>query len=267
MFSLDGKVAIVTGAAGLLGRQHCEALLKAGATVVAADIDNRSSDELAVELRSKFSAGCIGCDVDITDPGSVSALRDAVLSRYDRIDILVNNAAIDDVFRDTAPQPEGFEDYPLARWQRLVDVNLTGTYLCCQVIGSEMARRRAGSIINVASTYGLVAPDQNVYRKPDGAQSFYKGPAYPATKAAVVGLTRYLAAYWGNLGVRVNCLCPGGVKNRQPEFFVDNYSARTPLGRMAQPDDFQGAIVFLASDESRYMTGANLVVDGGWTAW
>jgi NAD(P)-dependent dehydrogenase (short-subunit alcohol dehydrogenase family) len=267
VFSLDGKVAIVTGAAGLLGRQHCHALAEAGATVVAADLDRGTCDVLTIELRSGHSAECLGCEVDITDARSVTALRDTVLGRYDRVDILVNNAAVDDVFKDNAPDPEGFEDYPLARWQRLVDVNLTGTFLCCQIIGTEMARRGGGSIINVASTYGLVAPDQGVYRKQDGAQSFYKSAAYPATKAAVVALTRYLATYWGQAAVRVNCLCPGGVENGQAEFFVKNYSARTPLGRMAQRHEFRGAIVFLASDEARYMTGASLVIDGGWTTW
>ena len=267
MFSLDGKVAIVTGATGLLGRQHCHALAEAGGAVVAADLDPRQCDRLAMELRSKYSARSLGCEVDITDPRSVSALRESVLGRYDRINILVNNAAVDDVFRDDGPRPEGFEDYPLARWQRLVDVNLTGTFLCCQIIGSEMASRGGGSIINIASTYALVAPDQAIYRSRDGAQSFYKSAAYPATKAAVVALTRYLAAYWGKAAVRVNCLCPGGVENGQAQFFVQNYSARTPLGRMAQPHEFRGAVVFLASDESQYMTGASLVVDGGWTAW
>ena len=267
MFSLGGKTAIVTGAAGLLGRQHCRALIEAGATVVAADLERRQCEALAIELGSDHSATCLGCEIDITDPRSVTALTKTVLDRFDRIDILVNNAAVDDVFKDAAPDPEGFEDYPLERWQRLIDVNLTGTFLCCQIIGSEMARRGGGSIINIASTYGLVAPDQSVYRKQDGAQSFYKSAAYPATKAAVVALTRYLATYWGRAAVRVNCLCPGGVENGQAVFFVENYSARTPLGRMAQAHEFHGAIVFLASDESRYMTGASLVVDGGWTAW
>jgi len=267
IFSLNGRVAIVTGAAGLLGTQHCRALAQAGATVIAADLDREKCEALGADLCPESSGSILGCAVDIADPASVDALKNTILHRYDRVDILVNNAAVDDVFDNTGLNASMFENYPLAKWQRLIDINLTGTFLCCQIIGSEMARRGAGSIINVASTYGLVAPDQSIYRKPDGTQSFYKSAAYPVSKAAVIALTRYLAAYWGATSVRVNSLSPGGVENGQAQFFVENYSARTPLGRMARPDDFRGAIVFLAGDASRYMTGANVVIDGGWTAW
>jgi NAD(P)-dependent dehydrogenase (short-subunit alcohol dehydrogenase family) len=264
LFSLDGKVAIVTGAVGLIGREHCRALCDAGATVIVADLNEAKTAEAAGTLPR-----AIGIGVDITKKPSVELLCEKVKSKFGRIDILVNNAAINDMFEnpERAGELSRFENYPLDAWQRSLDVNVTGTFLCSQVIGTEMARAGSGSIINIASTYGIVAPDQSLYKKPDGSQEFYKSPAYPATKGAVISLTRFLAAYWGASGVRVNTLSPGGVENSQDDHFIEKYSAKTPLGRMASPSDYRGAIVFLASDASAYMTGANLVVDGGWTIW
>ena len=265
LFSLENKIAVVTGALGLLGKNHCSALSEAGAKIVVTDLDDGKCREFSKTL----SPGSLGIGADITDHDSIKNLCNIVLQNFNQIDILVNNAAINDMFESPAATEElsMFENYPLSLWQKSLDVNLTGTFLCSQIIGTEMAKRRKGSIINIASTYGITAPDQSIYKKEDGTQTFYKSAAYPVTKGAIISFTKFLAAYWGNKGVRVNSLSPGGVENNQEEFFIKNYSARTPLGRMAYPTDYKGAIIFLAGDASSYMTGANLVVDGGWTAW
>ncbi len=269
MFSLKNKVAIVTGAIGLIGKNHCYALAEQGANVVIADLNKNKCEEFSSELTERTGIDSIGLSVDITSPDSLTDFKHSVMTKFKRVDILVNNAAINDMFENPASAAElsKFENYPLTLWQKSFDVNVTGMFLCCQILGSEMANQKSGSIINIASTYGIVAPDQSIYKKEDGSQSFYKSAAYPATKGAVISFTRFLAAYWGEKNVRVNSLSPGGVENSQDSYFIRNYSARTPLKRMAEPTDYKGAIVFLASDESSYMTGANLVVDGGWTAW
>jgi len=265
MFSLKNRTAIVTGALGLIGREHCKALSDAGANVIVADLDESE----CIEFARLLSTESIGIALDVTDPESIKKLRDKVLEKFVHIDVLVNNAAINDMFENpkTAAEQSKFENYPLELWQKSIDVNLTGVFLCSQILGTEMAKQKSGSIINIASTYGITAPDQSLYIKEDGTQSFYKPPAYSATKGAVIAFTKYLAAYWGKDGVRVNTLTPGGVENNQDEFFIEKYSSNTPLGRMAKPTDYKGALIFLASDASSYMTGANLIVDGGWTAW
>lgn len=264
-FSLAGRTAIVTGAAGLLGRYHCLALAEAGATVVATDLEAESCVAVAKEL----DGNAFAVPADVRDPDSVRTLASRVLEQTGQIDVLVNNAAINDRFENPASELEfsRFENYPLELWQRSLDVNVTGPFLCCQVIGAHMAKMGRGSIVNLASSYAVVAPDQSLYRDPEGRQRFCKSAVYPTTKAAVLALTRFLAAYWGQAGVRVNALSPGGVENAQDDFFVREYSRRTPLERMAAPTDFMGALLFLASDASAYVTGANLVVDGGYTIW
>jgi NAD(P)-dependent dehydrogenase (short-subunit alcohol dehydrogenase family) len=266
-FKLDGKVAIVTGALGLLGREHCAALAQAGARVVCADLDGEACGALAETLTQRTRLAALGVALDITEPDSVEALGERTLGAFGSVDVLVNNAGIDDKYKSDASAESSFELYPVERFRRVLDVNVTGTFLCSQRIGRHMARRGSGSIINIASTYGVVAPQQELYRRPDGSQSFFKSAAYPTSKGAVLQFTRFLATYWGSAGVRVNALSPGGVAQDPDPHFRAAYAARTPLGRMAEPSDYHGALVFLASDASAYMTGANLIVDGGWTAW
>jgi NAD(P)-dependent dehydrogenase (short-subunit alcohol dehydrogenase family) len=263
LFSLEGKTALVTGALGLIGKEHCRALLDAGASVIVSDMDN----ELSIAFAEQLGEKAIGIGMDITEPDSILSARNYVIERQGTIDILVNNAAINDMVENPSQIASKFENYPLELFRKVMDVNVTGMFLTSQIFGKDMAEKGKGSIINIASTYGIVAPDQSLYTKPDGTQPFYKSPAYPTAKGAVISFTRFLAAYWGDKGVRVNALSPGGVENGQEEYFINNYSKRTPLGRMAKPTDYRGALVFLASDASSYMTGANLIVDGGWTCW
>ena len=264
IFLLENKVAIVTGALGLLGKQHCIALANAGANVVVADMDEKACCDFVITLGTNH----LGIKMDVTDEKSLEACRDIIMKKYGHIDVLINNAAINDKFEDASNilSQSKFENYPLDLWQRSLQVNITGVFLCSRVFGMVMANQNSGSIINIASTYGIVAPDQNLYLDEYNNQTFYKTASYSTTKGAVISFTRFLAAYWGAKNVRVNSLSPGGVENNQENFFINNYSKKTPLGRMSSPTDYHGAIVFLASDASSYMTGANLVVDGGFTA-
>jgi NAD(P)-dependent dehydrogenase (short-subunit alcohol dehydrogenase family) len=273
-FDLTGKVAVVTGGPGLLGREFCRTLAEAGARVVVADINASGVNALASQL-IKAGYHCLGIATDVTQPESVQNLVDETLVTYGRLDILVNSAALDPKF-DPAALAEmarqgavsgAFEDYPLQQWKTALDVNLTGMFLCCQAAVKPMlAHGKKGSIINICSTYGLVAPDQRIYQR-DGVQTSFKPVYYSVTKAGVLGLTRYLAAYYAGTDIRANALTPGGVFNDHDETFLKAYTARTVMGRMASKDEMNGALLFLASDASSYMTGSNLVVDGGWTAW
>jgi NAD(P)-dependent dehydrogenase (short-subunit alcohol dehydrogenase family) len=269
LFSLVGRTAVITGAAGLLGRQHAAALADAGAHVVLLDVAEGPLESLAADLRRTASGQILPVAADVTDAASLARARARVVERTARVDILVNNAAINDKVEapDQGADAARFERYDLEHWRRVLDVNVTGVFLPSQTFGALMAEHGGGSIINVASTYALVGPDPSLYAGPDGSQPFVKAPAYPTSKGAVLSLTRFLAAYWGHRAVRVNALVPGGVENGQDPGFIARYAARTPLGRMAAPDDYRGALVFLAGDASRYMTGSFLVVDGGFTAW
>ncbi len=273
LFRLDGRVAVVTGGAGLLGAEFCRTLAAAGAAVLVADLDTNAAQVVAQSL-TQAGWAAQAAQVDVTAPESVRAMTGAALSAFGRLDILVNSAALDPKFD---PQGSGqtdasawlssaFEDYPLEAWQQAINVNLTGMFLASQVAVQPMLQQGGGVIINLSSIYGLAGPDQRLYQRP-GQPARYKPVYYSVTKAGVLGLTQYLATYYAGKNIRVNALTPGGVFNGHDEAFVQAYSARAVLGRMAEKDEMNGALLFLASDASAYMTGSNLVVDGGWTAW
>jgi len=273
-FNLSGMVAIVTGGPGLLGKEFSRTLSEAGAVVVVADINADGVNAVASALiKSGYRA--LGVATDVTQPESVHALLQETLDTFGRLDILVNSAALDPKFDPDAlaemaksgTVSGAFEDYPLESWKAALDVNLTGMFLCCQAAVKPMlAQGKKGSIINICSTYGLVAPDQRIYQR-EGKQTSFKPVYYSVTKAGVLGLTRYLSAYYAGTDIRVNALTPGGVYNNHDDVFLKAYTARTVMGRMANKDEMNGALLFLASDASSYMTGSNLIVDGGWTAW
>ena len=264
-FNLSGKIAIVTGGAGLLGNQFVKTLSEAKAKVVLVDLDFSFVDK---ELKENNSI--LFSKTDITVPKQVENMIENSLLKFGKIDILINSAAIDPKFdkEKIGGNNSSFEKYSFSEWQKALNVNLTGSFLCCQKVGKIMVKQKFGNIINIASTYGIVGPNQTIYKlKNEESQKSFKPVSYSVTKGGLVQLTRYLAAYWGNKNIRVNTLSPGGVKNSQSEEFIKNYSSKTPIGRMANLDELNGALLFLASDASSYMTGANLVVDGGWTAW
>lgn len=249
LFDLSGRVAVVTGGLGQLGSEYVRGLEGRGMKVAVWDV---AADE----------------PVDVTDRGSIEAALERLVDEHGVPHLLVNNAAIDAPPDAPAEEVGPFETYPEASFDRVMDVNVKGTLLCCQVVGGAMAREGRGSIVNISSIYGLLSPQQDVYEfRRRGGDAFTKPVAYSVSKSAVLNLTRYLATYWAKSGVRVNTLTLAGVFNEQPAEFLEAYTARVPLGRMAQASEALGAIVFLASDASSYMTGANLVVDGGWSAW
>jgi NAD(P)-dependent dehydrogenase (short-subunit alcohol dehydrogenase family) len=250
VFSLEGRVAVVTGGIGQLGQEIVRGLEQRGARVAVFDL---AGDDYRV---------------DVTDRASIERATDEVARALGVPDILVNAAALDSP-PDAPPDEVGpFETYPEASFDQIMDVNVKGTFLCCQVIGGRMADAGRGAIVNVSSIYGMLSPVQELYefRRRSGGE-FYKPVAYSVSKSALYNLTRYLATYWARKGVRVNTLTLAGVFNDQPREFLDAYTARMPLGRMADVGEVVGPVVFLVSDASSYMTGSNLVVDGGWSAW
>lgn len=269
-FSLVGRTVAVTGAAGMLGGSFARALVGAGASVALLDVTEPSAERLAdLEAHATGDARMLAVRCDVRDDASVAQALATIEDALGPVHGLVNAAAIDAVPGVAGARANGpFETGSSDDFSGVLDVNLTGVVRCCRVFGAAMAARGGGSIVNVASTYGLVGPDQRLYEplREEGVD-FFKPAVYTTSKAGIIGLTRYLATYWGAQGVRVNTLSPGGVEAGQDPRFIANYAARTPMGRMARADEYDGAVVFLLSDASSYMTGANLVIDGGFTAW
>jgi NAD(P)-dependent dehydrogenase (short-subunit alcohol dehydrogenase family) len=267
LFDLTDRTAIVTGGAGLLGTEFCKTLVEAGAALTIADINGDAAQKLAGVL-SQQGYRARGQETDVTSVDSVQQMVSTTLEAFGRVDILVNSAALDPKFDPQSRQfhSGAFEDYPPELWRQALEVNLTGPMLCCQAVSQPMLAQNSGVIINIASIYGVVAPDQRLYQCA-GKPAQYKPAYYTVTKAGILGLTKYLAAYYAGVNIRVNALTPGGVFNDHEDEFVKNYSARAVMGRMAEVNEMNGALLFLASDASKYMTGGNLIVDAGWTSW
>ena len=266
-FSLKDRVALITGGAGLLGIQHAIAIKEAGGIPILSDLNQEAIDAAVRQVGSPAE----GLLTDVSSKASVEAALRTILQRHKRIDILINNAARNPKVEKSANTPalSRFENLSHDEWDLDIAVGLTGTMLCCQVIGGHMARHGGGVIINIGSEYSLIAPDQTIYRQeglPEDQQPS-KPVTYTVVKHAIVGLTRHLAVYWAGKGVRVNCLCPGGVEQNQDPEFKKKLTRLIPMGRMARPDDMQGALIFLCSDASAFMTGEIVAVNGGRTVW
>lgn len=262
------KVAVLTGGLGQLGHHFAVALADRGARVAILDVtEDAATVERSFGSRASDSS-FLFIAADVTDRASLESASRRIEKQWGTPDVLINCAALDSPPDAPAGENGPFESYPAASWDKVLDVNLKGTFFCCQVFGGQMAIKGRGSVINISSIYGLVSPNQTIYdyRRQRG-ETFYKPIAYAASKSGLLNLTRYLATYWAPKGVRVNTLTLAGVFNNQNAEFLASYTAHVPLGRMASPDDYVGALVLLASDASSYMTGSNLVIDGGWTAW
>ncbi len=270
LFSLEHKTAVITGGFGQLGQEFTRALLAQGASVAIWSRKAIPAEQVRAAFGVELAEKVITLRADVTDRQSLLNALDETQRRFGVPHVLINNAGID-TQPSAPPEVSGpFEQFPEEVWREVIDVNLTGVFLCCQVVGGAMAQAGRGSIINVGSIYGMLSPVQDIYayKEEKTGRAFTKPVAYCASKSGIYNLTRYLGTYWGKKGVRVNTLTPSGVfRADQDKEFVENYCNRIPIGRMARPEEYNGAIIFLASDASLYMTGSNLTVDGGWSAW
>lgn len=266
-FSIEGKVVLLTGCMGVLGKDFCHALASKGANLAISDFDNKATTEFSQELNSLYGTECIAVTGDLRNVNDISKISSETFDNFGRVDVLHNNAAtktsnIGEFFNEV-------EDYSYDIWKEVMSVNVDAMFFLSKEVGKLMKKQsKGGSIINTSSVYGILGPDQRIY-----ADSEYLGvkintpPVYSASKAAVLGITKYLAAYWGKDNIRVNCITPGGIESGQNEAFKKAYSSKVPLGRMGSPAEITSALIFLCSEESKYITGQNIIVDGGFSAW
>ena len=268
IFNIENKVIVLTGGLGQLGKAFISEIIKRNARVAVIDIFD-STHKKVLDVSKKFNdKNFLYIYTDITQKKEIHTAKKQIIKTFGKVDVLINNAALDSP--PNAPDSEvgRFEEYPEESFDKVMDVNVKGAYLCCQVFGEIMSRQKKGNIINVSSIYGLVSPRQDIYefrRKQN--KTFYKPVAYSISKSAIYNLTRYLATYWAKDNIRVNTITFAGVYNKQPDEFLNEYYKHIPFGRMMNINEAVGPIIFLASDASSYMTGSNLIVDGGWTAW
>ncbi len=271
LFSLSGKIVVITGAAGLLGEKHAEAVAAYGGTPVLLDLSQTAVDVLAEKLNKQYKTNAIGFSIDITNESKVESVSNEVFKRFGKIDGLVNNAANNPKVEATSEKNfSRLENFPLNIWEQDIAVGLTGSYLCTKYFGFQISQNKdGGSIVNISSDLGVMAPDQRLYEEEGVAdsQQNVKPVTYSVVKSGMIGLTRYIATYWADKNVRCNAMCPGGVENGQSEIFLNKVQSRIPMNRLAQPNEYQGTLLWMLSDASSYLNGAIISVDGGRTTW
>jgi len=271
LFSLKGKVIVITGAAGLLGKKHAEAIAAFGGIPILLDLSNEKVEKIAIKINNKFSVQSSGYAVDITDEEQIKSNLEAIIERYGKIDGLINNAANNPKVEDSSKKDfSRLENFPSDIWNKDIAVGLTGAFLCAKHYGYNISKNPDGGvIINISSDLGLIGPDQSLYKKEGLTEEMQsvKPVTYSVVKSGMIGLTRYLATYWADKNVRCNALCPGGIENEQSNDFLKKVALKIPMSRLARADEYQGAIIWMLSDAASYLNGAIIPIDGGRTSW